>query len=98
MANTWKKGNLGLSNISGLNRSFDELEQHFNDWLEGSFIDVSIPLNVSTSNLDIATDISDSDVSVNSVSYTDVPKSSAITYDNVLISSEPTYEDIGVTT
>jgi hypothetical protein len=31
MANTWKKGNFGLAALSDINRSFDELEQHFND-------------------------------------------------------------------
>ena len=97
MANTWKKGNLGTSTISGLNRSFNELEQHFNDWLEGSFSNVSIPTDVSTSNVPITTNISVSDVSTNAVSYTNVPISSTVSYTNAPIPNEPTYEDIGVT-
>tara|TARA_R110002051_G_scaffold173923_3_gene244202 strand:+ start:2290 stop:2586 length:297 start_codon:yes stop_codon:yes gene_type:complete len=98
MANTWKKGNLGASTISGLNRSFNELEQHFNDWLEGSFANVDIPTDVSTTNVPIATDISIVNVPTSTVSFTNVPISSTVSYTNVPIPSEPIYEDIGVTT
>jgi|TARA_R100001463_G_scaffold132522_1_gene193247 hypothetical protein len=43
MANTWKKGNFGLASLSEINFSFDQLEQHFNDNVDGNFTDIPTP-------------------------------------------------------
>lgn len=98
MANTWKKGNFGLAAFSDINRSFDELKQHFNDNTDGNFTDTAIPTDASY------TDISDpsssiyTDVIKNTYTFSDVSKPSSSIYTDVLDTSEPTYDDIGVTT
>ena len=97
MANTWKKGNFGVSSLSDINRSFDELEQHFNDWTDGNFTDISWSLrsvtDVSSPSVPTLTDIS-----VSLASMSDVSSPSDPSYTNISNPSEPTYEDIGVTT
>ena len=43
MANSWRKGHLGLEPISGVNKSLSELSQSFNDNLSASYDDKDIP-------------------------------------------------------
>jgi len=98
MANTWKKGNFGLASFSDINVSFDELEQHFNDNTDGNFIDLSLPADVTLSNISdpsssIYTDVTRSVYTFNNVSAVSNP-----TYSDVADVNEPTYDDIGVTT
>ena len=98
MADTWQKGNFGLSSISGVNRSFDELEQHFNDWLDGNYENVSIPLDVTTIDVPLPLDVTLINVDNTSTVFDNVSIPNAITYTNVPKPSVPNYEDMGVVT
>ena len=98
MANTWKKGNFGLSALNEINFSFNELVQHFNDNTDGSFEDVSIPLDVSlTAIVDPSSSIY-TDVSRSVYTFSNVSIPSDASYSDISSVSEPTYDDIGVTT
>ncbi len=98
MANAWKKGNFGLSALSDINVSFNSLVQHFNDNTDGSFEDVSIPLDVSlTAIVDPSSSIY-TDVSRSVYTFSNVSIPSDASYSDISSVSEPTYDDIGVTT
>jgi len=98
MADTWQKGNFGLSALSDVNRSFDELEQHFNDWLDGNFVNIAIPTDVSTSDIAIPSDETFTNIVVSDFTYSNVSIPTDATYTDINNPSDPTYDDIGVTT
>lgn len=98
MANTWKKGNFGLAALSDINVSFDSLIQHFNDNTDGNFVDISIPLDVTLINITDPSSSIYTDVTRNVYAFNNVSIPGDASYSDVVDVSEPTYEDIGVTT
>ena len=72
MANTWKKGNFGLSSLEDLGQGFDNLIQSFNDNLDGNYTNVAIPSDETFTDVSIPSDATYTDVSKPSVpTYTD---------------------------
>mgnify|MGYP003111348773 CR=1 FL=1 len=98
MANTWKKGNFGLSAFSDINRSFDELSQHFNDNTDGNFTDRAIPSDASYTNIVDPSNSIYTDIARSVYTFSDVDIPSDASYSDVSDIGEPTYDDIGVTT
>ena len=96
MANTWRKGHFGLTLLSGVNRQFDELSVHFNDNLDGNYIDRDITADETFS---AVTKSIPTYVSINIPSDTadvDVPIAVDASYIAVEESDEPIYDNIGV--
>ena len=98
MANAWKKGNFGLSTLSDINVSFSGLIQHFNDNTDGNFADVSLPSIASLSNIATPSSSIYTDVSRSVYTFSNVSIPSDASYSDISSVSEPTYDDIGVTT
>jgi len=98
MANTWKKGNFGLASFSDINVSFNELEQHFNDNTDGNFTDLSLPADVTLSNISDPSSSIYTDITRSVYTFSNVSAVANPTYSDVADVSEPTYDDIGVTT
>ena len=96
MANTWRKGHFGLTLLSGVNRRFDELSVHFDDNLDGNYIDRDITADETFS---VVTKSIPTYVNVNIPSDTadvDVPITADASYTAVEESDEPIYDNIGI--
>ena len=95
MANTWRRGEFGLTSFDDHNLSFNELIQHFNDNVNENFIDLSIVSDISTTDIQIAVDVSTTDEGKASVSYTDIGLASSDIYTDIVNPAIPVsgYED-----
>ena len=95
MANTWRRGEFGLTSFDDHNLEFNELIQHFNDNINENFVDLSIVSDISTADIQIALDVSTTDMGKDDISYTDIALASDNIYTDIAKSSVPVsgYED-----
>jgi len=95
MAKTWRTGEFGLTSFDDHNLEFNELIQHFNDNINENFVDLSIVSDISTADIQIALDVSTTDMGKDDISYTDIALASNNIYTDIAKSSVPVsgYED-----
>ena len=99
MAKTWRTGEFGLTSFDDHNLEFNELIQHFNDNINENFDDT---LNLykstnvkSTADIQIALDVSTTDMDKNNTGYTDIALSGSNIYTDIAKYVTPVsgYED-----
>lgn len=95
MAKTWRTGEFGLTSFDDHNLEFNELIQHFNDNINENFDDLSTVSDISTADIQIALDVSTTDMDKNNTDYTDIALSGSNIYTDIAKYVTPVsgYED-----
>ena len=95
MAKTWRTGEFGLTSFDDHNLEFNELIQHFNDNINENFDDLSTVSDISTADIQIALDVSTTDMDKNNTGYTDIALSGSNIYTDIAKYVTPVsgYED-----